>query len=82
MSGSDPVGRFTTAEFVALLGSADEAVLGIDDDGRVTFATAPIRELTGEEPTYFVGERLDDLVGRDPADDPGPGRAVGGAPPG
>jgi diguanylate cyclase (GGDEF)-like protein len=82
VSGSEPVGRFTTAEFVALLGSADEAVLGIDDDGRVTFATAPIRELTGEEPTYFVGERLDDLVGRDPADDPGPGRAVGGAPPG
>lgn len=72
MSGRDPVGRFTTEQFVALLGSLDEAVLGVDVDDSVTFATGPIRELTGEEPSFFEGARLVDLLHADPMDEAPP----------
>lgn len=67
MNPSAPIGRFSVEELRVLLGGVDEAVLGVDADGRIVFATHPIREVTGEEPTWFVGRAVAGLLGSDPA---------------
>jgi PAS domain S-box-containing protein len=44
-----------------LLNSIVEGMLTLDHENRITFASAGIRKITGEEPEKLIGQRIDDI---------------------
>ena len=44
-----------------LLNSIVEGMLTLDNENRITFASAGISKITGEEPDQIIGQRIDDI---------------------
>lgn len=67
-SGSKQL-AITTDELGALLGHATEAIVCVDDDIRVTFASPGVRQLLGYDPASLLGQDLLQFLHPDETDE-------------